>query len=128
MTYFPQPTPSKRATRIKLDGSVLVAIRREGARSVRAKLHEVSATGGLLILAEPLGEGDFVQVAFQTSKGAVHGMAEILTPRVKSNRGCLQPFRFVALDDEAHNNLCMALQTLADQTTVGISSSRALSL
>jgi len=67
----------------------------------------------LLILAEPLGEGDFVQVAFQTSKGAVHGMAEILTPRVKSNRGCLQPFRFVALRSEiAYRDLIVIVNSI----------------
>jgi hypothetical protein len=104
---------------VKLDGSVLVAIRMEGAESVRAKLRELSATGGLLILAKPLETGELVEVAFQTSKGAIQGMAEVLEPRVKASSGCLQPFRFVALDDEAHSRLKMAVESLLDQITVG---------
>lgn len=128
MTHFPQSNPTRPAPRVKLHESVLVAIRVEGAHSVQAKLHEVSATGGLLILAKPLEQGEFVEVAFQTSEGAVHGMAEILQAKQESSTGCLQPFRFVALDDEAHNKLCMALQALADRTTLGVPSSRGPSL
>jgi hypothetical protein len=128
MSYFPQLNPAKRATRVKLSASVLVAIRVGGTQPVRAKLHELSATGGLLILAKPLGQGDFVEVAFQTGQGTVSGMAEILQPRRESTSGCLQPFRFVALDDEAHSRLRMALQSLLDQTTVGVPSSKAPSL
>ncbi len=128
MTHFPQSNPTRPAPRVKLHESVLVAIRVEGAHSVRAKLHEVSATGGLLILAKPLEQGEFVEVAFQTREGAVHGMAEILRAKQESSTGCLQPFRFVALDDEAHNKLCMALQALADRTTLGVPSSRGPSL
>jgi len=104
---------------VKLDGSVLVAIRVEGADSVRAKLCELSATGGLLMLAKPLEAGEFVELAFQTTKGAVQGMAEILEPRVKASSGCLQPFRFIALEDEAHSRLNTALESLLDQITVG---------
>lgn len=128
MTHFPQSNPAKPAPRVKLQESVLVAIRVEGTHSVRAKLHEISATGGLLILAKPLGQGEFVEVAFQTSEGSVRGMAEILQAKLESRTGCVQPFRFVALDDEAHNKLCMALQTLADRTTLGAPSSRGPSL
>ena len=102
MTYFPQPNPSKRARRVKLPGSVVVAVRSEGSQPVRAKLHELSTTGGLLVLAKALEQGVFVEVAFQTSHGIVRGMAELLSVRRKSQSGCLQPFRFVALEDEYH--------------------------
>jgi hypothetical protein len=119
MTHFPQPHPTERARRVRLGGSVLVAIRMEGAPSVRAKLYELSATGGLLILAKPLGTGDFVEIAFQTCEGAVQGMAEILNPRIKGASGCLQPFRFIALEDEAHRSLWKALESLQDRITVG---------
>jgi len=86
MTYFPQPNPVTRATRVKLGGSVLVAIRSEVSGTVRAKLQVLSATGGLFILAKPLEQGDFVQVTFQTSQGPVRGMAEMLQPT-----GAIQP-------------------------------------
>ena len=95
---------------------------------MRAKLHEVSATGGLLVLSKALEQGDFVEVAFQTSKGTVHGMAELLAARCESTSGCLQAFRFVALDDEDHTRLRMALESLIDQTMVGVPSSKRPSL
>jgi hypothetical protein len=82
---------------VKLDGSVLVAIRVDGADSVRAKLRELSTTGGLLMLPKPLEAGELVELAFQTSKGTVKGMAEVLEPQAKATSGCLQPFRFIAL-------------------------------
>ena len=128
MTYFPQPNSVTRATRVKLGGSVLVAIRSEGSGTVRAKLHVLSATGGLFILAKPLEHGDFVQVTFQTSKGAVRGMAEMLQPTQKSTSACLQPFRFVALDDEDHAKLRMAMESLLDNPMIGVRSGRAGSL
>src|SRR5215472_1674414 len=100
MTYFPQPNPANRERRVKLGGSVLVAIRLEGTQPVRGKLHELSASGGLLLLSKAFEQGDFVEVVFQTSKGTVNGMAEVLVARRESTSGCLQPFRFIALDDE----------------------------
>jgi PilZ domain len=128
MTYFPQPNPANRARRVKVGGSVVVAIRSDGAQPVRAKLHDLSATGGLLLLSKPLEQGDFVEVAFQTSKGIVQGMAELLAARRQSTSGCLQPFRFVALGDEDHTRLRMVLEAHADQITVGGPSSKPHSL
>ena len=87
MTYFPQSNPAKPAHRVKLQESVLVAIRVEGAHSVRAKLHEISATGGLLILAKPLEQGEFVEVAFQTSEGSVHGLRISAERLAEGSRG-----------------------------------------
>ena len=121
MTYFPQPNASKRARRVRLPGSVVVAVRSEGSQPVRAKLHELSTTGGLLVLSKALEQGVFVEVAFQTSHGIVRGMAEVLSARSKSKSGCLQPFRFVALEDEDHTRLRMTLESLRDQTLIGSS-------
>ena len=53
-----------------------------------------------------------LEVAFQTNEGTVHGMAELLSPRCESTSGCLQPFRFIALDDGDHTRLRMALDFL----------------
>jgi hypothetical protein len=129
MTYFPQLNPARPATRLKLSGSVVVAVRLEGdSQPVRAKLHELSATGGLLILSKALEQGAFVEVAFQTSRGKVRGMAEVLSPRKESTLGCVQPFRFVALDDEDHTTLRTAMESLMDRTVVGIPSSKGGSL
>ena len=119
MTYFPQPNPDKRARRVRVPGAVVVAVRSEGSQPVRGLLHVLSATGGLLVLSKAIEQGDFVEVAFQTSYGIVRGMAELLSPNCQTTSGCLQPFRFVALDDEHHTRLRMTLESLLDQTLIG---------
>ena len=129
MTYFPQLNPATPAKRLKIGGSVVVAIRPQGDRQpVRAKLHELSATGGLLILSKAIEQGAFVEVAFQTSQGKVRGMAELLSPRRESTSGCLQPFRFVALDDQDHSRLRMAMESLLDRSVVRVPSSKGTAL
>src|SRR6516162_2967543 len=122
MTHFPQPDPVNPARRVKVGGSVAVAIRSEDGQPVRGQLHELSATGGLLILAKAFEQGDFVELAFQTSQGKIHGLAEVLAARRELTSGCLQPFRFVALEDEDRTRLGMALDSLSDQTMVGVPS------
>ena len=123
MTHFPQPHPSRRAARVQLGDSVLAAIRLEDGRRTKGKLQTISVTGGLLHLAHSLGQGDFVEVAFQTQQGPVHGMAEILTPTRKLTDGVLQPFRFVALEDDDHRRLRTSLDHVVDRSLLGIKSS-----
>jgi hypothetical protein len=102
---------------------VLAAIRLEDGRRTKAKLQTISVTGGLLHLAHSLGQGDFVEVAFQTQSGPVHGMAEILMPARKMTDGVLQPFRFVALEDDDHRRLRSSLDHVADRSLLGLKSS-----
>jgi hypothetical protein len=122
MTHFPQPHSSRRAARVQLGDSVLAAIRLEDGRRTKAKLQTISATGGLLQLPSSLGQGDFVEVAFQTQSGPVHGMAELLSPTRKASGGVLQPFRFVALEDDDHRRLRTSLDHVADQNVLGLKS------
>jgi hypothetical protein len=122
MTHFPQPHPSRRAARVQLGDSVLAAIRLEDGRRTKAKLQTISVTGGLLQMAQSLGQGDFVEVAFQTQSGPVHGMAEILTPR-KMSDGVLQPFRFVALEDDDHRRLRTSLDHVVARSSLGLKAS-----
>src|SRR5579859_4790720 len=105
MTHFPQTNSQHRATRVKMDITASALVKLEDGQRTKAKLRTVSVTGGLLHLARALEEGDFVEVAFQTQSGPVHGMAEMLHPRRISAEGILQPFRFIALDDNDHKNL-----------------------
>jgi hypothetical protein len=119
MTYFPQIDPAKRPRRVRMPGSVAVSVHLEGSGPLRAKLHEVSATGGLLLLSKALEQGDFVEVAFQTDHRVIRGMAELLAVRRQSASCCLQPFRFVALEDDAHTRLRMTLESLRGQTIIG---------
>lgn len=122
MTHFPQPHSSRRAARVQLGDSVLAAIRLEDGRRTKAKLQTISATGGVLQLPASLGQGDFVEVAFQTQSGPVHGMAELLSPTKKASGGVLQPFRFVALEDDDHRRLRTSLDHVADQNVLGLKS------
>jgi hypothetical protein len=123
MTHFPQPHPSRRAARVQLGDVVLAAIRLEDGRHAKAKLQSISITGGLLQLPRSLAQGDFVEVAFQTQSGPVHGMAEILGPMRKTASGVLQPFRFVALEDDDHRRLRTSLDHVADRSLLGLKSS-----
>jgi hypothetical protein len=123
MTHFPQPHPSRRAARVQLGDSVLAAIRLEDGRRTKAKLQTISATGGLLRLPQSLSQGDFVEVAFQTQSGPVHGMAEILSPTRSFSDGVLQPFRFVAIEDDDHRRLRTSLDYVASRNSLGIKSS-----
>ncbi len=123
MTHFPQPHPSRRAARVQLGDSVLAAIRLEDGRRTKAKLQTISATGGLLHLAAGLGQGEFVEVAFQTQAGPVHGMAEVLTPMRKMTNSVLQPFRFVALEDDDHRRLRTSLDHVVDRNLLGLKAS-----
>jgi hypothetical protein len=122
MTHFPQPHPSRRAARVQLGESVLAAIRLEDGRRTKAKLQTISTTGGLLQLPRSLGNGSFVELAFQTHSGPVHGMAEILTPARKTTDGVLQPFRFVALEDDDHRRLRTSLDHVTEKDLLGLKS------
>jgi hypothetical protein len=123
MTHFPQPHPSRRAARVQLGDSVLAAIRLEDGRRTRANLKTISATGGLLRLNQSLSQGDFVEVAFQTQSGPVHGMAEILSPTHQGKKCVLQAFRFVALEDEDNHRLRTSLTHVVDRHLLGLKSS-----
>ena len=114
MTHFPQPNPQHRATRIQLGNSASALVKLEDGQRAKGKLQIVSVTGGLLQLAKAIEEGGFVEVAFQTKSGPVHGMAEMLHPRRTAN-AIMQPFRFVALDDDDHKTLRFIVDTATDR-------------
>jgi hypothetical protein len=115
MTHFPQPNSQQRATRVKMEATASALVKLEDGQRAKAKIQTVSVTGGLLRLARALGEGDFVEVAFQTQSGPVHGMAEMLHPRRISADGILQPFRFIALDDNDHKTLSFAVSSTTER-------------
>jgi hypothetical protein len=115
MTHFPQPHPQQRETRVKMEANDPALVKLEDGQRAKARIQTVSMTGGMLRLARALGEGDFVEVAFQTQSGPVHGMAEMLHPRRISPEGILQPFRFVALDDDDHKTLSFAVTSTTER-------------
>jgi hypothetical protein len=118
MTHFPQPHPSRRAARVQLGESVLAAIRLEDGRRTKAKLQSISVTGGLLQIPHALPNGSFVELAFQTQSGPVHGMAELLDPMSKTESGVLQPFRFVAFEDDDHRRLRTSVDHVVDRSSL----------
>jgi len=103
-----------RAARSKLGGSVLALILLQNGRQVRAKLHQLSVTGGLLHVAQPLDEAIVVEMAFHVKSNTVRTKAEMLFP-MWATQGWLQPFRFVDLADEDRSKLEKALQSLVEK-------------
>ena len=124
MTHFPQAHPQRRSPRIQLGGSVPALVMLEDGQRAKAKLQTISVTGGLLRLVRALSQGDFVEVAFHIQGGAVRGMAEMLSPVRAASEGSLQPFRFVALGDDDHRTLRMAVDSVTDRSFQGIRSSQ----
>ena len=124
MTHFPQPRASQRAPRVQLNGSVAAAIHAESGHHDRAKLQTLSVTGGLLELSRALASGDFVEITFHTRAGLVHGMAEMLPPMHKFQSACLQPFRFIAMGDDDHRRLRMALSSALDRIFIDPATNR----
>ena len=100
----------QRAPRVKLGGSVLALVLLENGRQVRARLHQLSTSGGMLYLEKPLDEGIFVEVLFYV--GSVFRVrAELLFPMWATN-GYLQPFRFDEMGAEDRGRLDRQMQKL----------------
>lgn len=118
MTHFPQSDAHRRAPRVQLNGSVSAAIHAESGQRARAKLQAISITGGLLQVQHELSTGDFVEIAFHSRSGPIYAMAEMLQPTRKLPSACLQPFRFVALGDDDHRKLRMALDSALDRSLI----------
>jgi hypothetical protein len=114
MTHFPQPNPQKRAPRLKLASAAPAMLMLEDGQRANGKLQTLSINGGLLKLSKALADGDFVELAFQTNSGMVHGMAEMLNPVDSAREGILQAFRFIALADDDHRTVRMLLDASSD--------------
>ena len=100
-----------RAARVKLGGAVRVSLLLEGPRIVRAKLHELSVSGGLLHLSHALKEGAHLEMSFHLESGIIRGSGEVLQS-MWATRGCLQAFRFTRLDEHDRQTLETAVQAL----------------
>jgi hypothetical protein len=123
MTHYPQPNATHRATRIQLQ-TIPTLIKLGDGQKATARLQVVSINGGLLQVAKALSEGDFVELAFQTQSGNVHGMAELLGAMKSASGSIYQPFRFVALGDEDHRILKTMVETAGDRSFAGLRSSQ----
>jgi hypothetical protein len=100
---------ARRAPRVKLAGAILALLRLDSGREVRARLHQLSFTGGLLHLEKPLDEGIKVEVMFHVRENTIRSKAVMLFP-MWATLGCLQPFEFSNLEEEDRQKLECDLQ------------------
>ena len=90
---------ARRAPRVKFSGTILALVRLENGREIRARLHQLSATGGLLHLEAPLDEGIKAEVMFHVGGSTIRSKAAVLFP-MWATQGCLQPFEFADLSED----------------------------
>ena len=104
-----QTDKARRAPRVKLAGTILALLRLDNGREVRARLHQLSFTGGLLHMEKPLDEGIKVDVMFHIGDSTIRSKAAMLFP-MWATQGCLQPFEFANLSEEDRQKLGSDLQ------------------
>ncbi|HTS06713.1 MAG TPA: hypothetical protein VMP68_14115 [Candidatus Eisenbacteria bacterium] len=100
----------ERPFRVKLRGSVLVLVRLPNKRSLRAALHQLSISGGVIHLEKPLDEKLEVELIFHLEKATIRSKAQMLFP-MWATQGWMQPFRFVDLAGENREILDAKLRT-----------------
>jgi hypothetical protein len=89
---------ARRAPRVKLSGTVLALVRLQNGRQIRASLHQLSFTGGLLLLESPLDEGIKAELMFHVGGSTIRGTVAMRFP-MWATQGCLQPFEFNELSE-----------------------------
>jgi hypothetical protein len=99
-----QRVGANRPVRVKLGGTVLALVRLENGRQVRAKLHQISASGGLLHMEKPLDEGIGIEVIFHLCSTTIRSRARALFP-MWATQGYLQPFEFQNLAEKERDQL-----------------------
>lgn len=90
---------------------MLFLARLENGRQLRGKLHQLSATGGLLQLEKPLDEGIKVEMIFHVGGSTVRSRARVLFP-MWATQGYLQPFAFDELNETERESLQANLQKM----------------
>ncbi|HEX3877438.1 MAG TPA: hypothetical protein VHW24_10660 [Bryobacteraceae bacterium] len=108
----------ERPFRVKLRGAVLVLVQLPNKRSVRAAIHQLSTTGGVIHLEKPLDEKLKVEMAFHISEMTIRGTAEMLFP-MWATQGWMQPFRFLELTDESRATLDASLKSFIGEAAKG---------
>jgi hypothetical protein len=102
---------SWRSPRLQYVQTPPAVLRFQSGRRIRAKLQVISVTGGLLNLVSLLDQGSRAKLMFLTNAGTVLGTVEMLP----SISGTLQPFRFVAIDEDHERRLRDLIQLSVDQ-------------
>jgi hypothetical protein len=114
-THFPQPHQNQRAVRMQFHSMAPAAIRFEDGRHSRGKLRTISLTGGLLRLSKPVVPGTLIEVIFVSNGNPVLGLAELLTPALDTFK-CLQPFKFIMIDDDDYQRLSSLIRQSVGRT------------
>jgi hypothetical protein len=103
-----------RPFRVKLRGSVLVLVRLPNRRSIRAAFHQLSISGGVIHLEQPLDEKLEVELIFHIREATLRGKAQMLFP-MWATQGWMQPFRFVELTDDNRETLDAKLKSFVGE-------------
>jgi len=114
----PQPKLTERPFRVKLRGSVLVLVRLPNKRSVRAAIHQLSISGGVIHLEKPLDEKLEVEMIFHIQKQTIRSKAQMLFP-MWATQGWMQPFRFVDLAEKNRDILDAGLKSFLGDAAQG---------
>jgi len=89
----------------------LTLLRLPNRRDVRAAIHQLSITGGVVHLEKPLDEKIKVEMIFHLGGTTLRIKAEMLFP-MWATQGWMQPFRFVDLADASRETLATNLKSL----------------
>ena len=108
-------TAAPRPFRVKLRGSILALIRLPNRRQVRGKLHQLSSSGGLMNVEQPLNEKLQVELIFHLGESTIREQAEMMFP-MWATQGWLQPFRFINLPEEHKSLLEASLLAFVQRT------------
>src|ERR1700740_3165874 len=118
------PDPSShgqsRPFRVKFRGSILTLMLLPNRREVRGKLHQLSATGGLMHVEKPLDEKLKVELIFHLGQTTIREQAEMMFP-MWATQGWLQPFRFIELPEARKNALVTSLLSMVQSAQRSIS-------
>jgi hypothetical protein len=98
------PAAQQRAPRVNLRGDTSATVQLQNGRQLRAKMHRLSVTGGLLELTTYLAERVPFGLTLYLNSNTVRGRAETLFP-MPATPGYLQPFRFTDLRNEERGRL-----------------------
>jgi hypothetical protein len=118
MPHSRQAGDTRRAPRVKFSGTILALVRLENGRQIRARLHQLSFTGGLLHLETPVDEGIKAEVMFHVGGSTIRSKATMLFP-MWATQGCLQPFEFTDLGEDDRLKLKADLEKFLSSPTYG---------
>jgi hypothetical protein len=117
------PAIVPRPFRAKLRGSVLILVSLPNRRQLRAAIHQLSTTGGMIHLENPLDEKIEVDLAFQINGVTIRGKAQMLFP-MWATQGWMQPFRFTKISPTCLSALETNLNSFVSEMAQGASAGR----